>query len=140
MRVNVATLAEQHQISLVFLLLTTIQTCAGIHLQGTFSTSEFFKFIARFGFQKTDVHNEEVTTGYIYGNFTVVGFGNQSVPKDSLITLSVMDYNYFIDYYNNRVINPRSSACDMMFEKLNKMAYFFECNEKGDISYLNAIK
>lgn len=132
---NVGSLA-QHQrsvISLAFFLIT-IQTCAGIHLQGTFSTSEFFKFIARFGFQKTDIHNEEVTTGYIYGNFTVLGFGNQSVPKDSLITLSVMDYNYFIDYYNNRVINPKSSACSMMFEKLNKMAFFFECNEQGNLS------
>ena len=123
---------QRSVISQFVLLLITLQTCSCIHLKGTFETKEFFKFISRFGFQKTDGHNEGATTGYIYGNFSVIGSGNDSVPTDSLITLSVMDYNYFIDYYNNRVINPKTSACSMMFEKINNMSYFFECNEQGN--------
>ena len=113
-------------------VISLFQVTSGIHLKGTFRTDEFFQFISRFGFQKTDVHDEQVTTGYIYGNFSVVQAGNLSVPADSLITLAVLDYNYFIDYYNKRRINPRSSACSLMFEKTNSMAYFFECNERGN--------
>lgn len=110
-----------------------------IHLKGTFKTDDFFKFITRFGFQKTDVHNEEVTTGYIYGNISVIHEGNRSIPVDSLISLGVMDYNYFIDYYNKRRIKPKSSACTLMFEKINKIAYFFECNEKGREDFIRRV-
>lgn len=113
--------------------LTLLKQSKGIHLKGTFKTNEFFKFIGRFGFQKTDVHNEESTKGYIYGNISLVtNVANQSIPIDSLVTLAVLDYNYFIDYYKMRHISPKSSACALMFDKINTIAYFYECNEKGN--------
>ena len=116
------------------LLIEKIQENSALHLKGTFKTNEFFKFVTRFGFQKTDEHNVDITTGYIYGNISLVGDNvhtNQSIPTNSLITLAVMDYNYFIDYYNERMILPRSAACSIMFEKIEKIAYFYNCNEEG---------
>lgn len=118
----------------LILQLVLFQIAWGLHLKGTFRTDEFFKFVTRFGFQKTDQHNAPITTGYIYGNFSLIKTPgmNGTVPVDSLITLAVMDYNYFIDYYNKRRIIPRSAACSLMFESINKIAYFFECNEDGN--------
>jgi hypothetical protein len=108
-------------ILIVLIELISIQTVSSLHLKGTFKTSEFFKFIARFGFQKTDVHDELTTTGFIYGNITLVDSGNlrnynrtNGLSPASMVTLAVMDYNYFIDYYNKRRIMPRSSACSLM--------------------------
>jgi hypothetical protein len=103
-----------------------IQTCHVLHLKGSFNTKQFFKFITRFGFESTDVHKQTLTQGYIYGNIT-------SKQKDvkQKIMLSVMDYNYFIDYYNKHHFHPTDSACPMMFENIEKKAYFYECNEAG---------
>ena len=121
----------------IVIYLSLLEQNRAIHIKGTFKTNEFFKFIGRFGFQKTDVHNEEPTKGYIYGNISLISnVANKTIPIDSLVTLAVLDYNYFIDYYNMRHISPKSSACSLMFDKINTITYFYECNEKGDLSHV----
>ena len=46
-------------------------TTWGLHLTGHFDPSkDFFLFLAKFGFQKTDIVNKMDSHGYIYGNIT----------------------------------------------------------------------
>ena len=48
-------------------------TTLGLHLTGHFDPSkDFFLFLAKFGFQKTDIVNKMDSHGYIYGNITQV--------------------------------------------------------------------
>lgn len=122
----------------LFLVLCFNET-AGLHLTGTFRTGEFFKFLTRFGFQATDMHDVYATRGYIYGNITLHGQPDRPVAHGSQIMLTVMDVNYFSDYYQRRRIIPRSMACPMMFEKIEKVAYFFECNENGTQDFIRRV-
>ncbi len=132
--------------SLVLLILLAIiinnnQTKA-IHITGNFKTNQFFKFITRFGFQPTDLHDTNSTQGYIYGNVTIKEkdyFQNYTTNEMPLITLAILDYKHFIDYYNKRLIRPRSDACSLMFEHINVMAYFYECNEQGKEDFIRRI-
>lgn len=123
---------------LLLVLLLKFTTNA-LHLKGTFNTNEYFKFITRFGIQATDSHNPQDTQGYIYGNITLVNSENlnfidnstRKLPPNTLIMLTLLDYNFFIDYYTKRLIKPETTACSMMFEKIAKSAYFFQCNENS---------
>jgi len=133
-----------------YLLLITlgIDTTHALHLTGTFNTNEYFKFITRFGIQATDSHKTKDTQGYIYGNITLVNSENlnyvdnvtRQLPPNTLIMLTLLDYNYFIDYYTKRLIKPETTSCSMMFEKISKSAYFFECNEKsGGLDFIRRV-
>jgi len=119
--------------------------CECLHLKGTFKTDEFFKFLTRFGSQTTDMHDRLSTRAYIYGNISLIDTRNLNIlptdqmPQDLLIMLTVMDYNYFIDYYNKRRIAPKSVGCSMMFENIDKTAYFYECNEKGTQDFIRRV-
>ena len=97
--------------------------------------------LVRFGFQKTDSHEELSTTGYIYGNITLIDNERKSgqILPGHLVTLAVMDYTYFIDYYNSHLIKPRSLACSMMFEKINEKAFFIDCNERGKLDFIRRV-
>lgn len=117
-----------------------------LHITGSFNTNDFFKFITRFGIQPTDMHNDVSTRGYIYGNITIspddpstTQMLNDDKQHNALIMLTVMDYTNFIDYYNKRVILPRSVACSLMFEKIDKVAYFYECNEEGQQDFIRRV-
>ena len=126
----------------IFLL--AVDQCATLHLTGTFNTKDFFKFIGRFGIQSTDVHDQLDTRGYIYGNITLLSIdsGNgesKPLPRNSLMMLTVMDYNYFINYYKNRLVVPRSAACPMMFETIKKAAFFFECAENNTQDFIRRV-
>lgn len=129
---------------LYLFLFLSLKTTLSLHLSGTFNTNEFFKFITRFGIQSTDMH-DITTRGYIYGNISIIDSTglklnkSQPLPNNLLIMLTVMDYNYFIDYYNHRRIMPKSIACPMMFEKIAKTAYFFECNENGKQDFIRRV-
>lgn len=126
-----------------------INTSNGLHVRGTFNTNEFFKFVTRFGVQSTDEHNEINTRGYIYGNITLFDStdpaynksnpASYQFPHNSFVMLTVMDYNYFIDYYNKRHLWPKSSACSLMFEQIKKTAYFFECAEQNKQDFIRRI-
>ncbi len=130
----------------LFVVLHRFRGTFSVHVKGTFETHEFFKFVTRFGFQKTDMHNADRTTGYIYGNISLVPkpgeenlYKNQSLPPDSLINLAILPGDYFIDYYKEHRILPRSAACSIMFEKIQTIAYFFECNELGKEDFIRRV-
>jgi hypothetical protein len=129
-------------IAILGLLLGEKKSCA-LHLKGTFNTDGFFLFLTRFGIQPTDLHNEHDTKGYIYGNITILNAHNinntEKLDENQLIMLTVMDKNYFIDYYNKRRILPRFVACPMMFAGIEKTAYFYECNENGHQDFVRRV-
>ena len=44
---------------------------SALRLSGTIDPQDvFFSFLAKFGFQKTEILNKDATQGYIYGNIT----------------------------------------------------------------------
>lgn len=95
------------------------------HISGTFNTKEFFRFLIKFGFQKTDRHRQKDSYGYIFGNVT--SKTNFFAP----ITLAVLDRGHFVEYYGNRTLEDKSTACTLMFNTLNQSSYDVHCNEEG---------
>ncbi|KAM7288984.1 integral membrane protein GPR180 [Ixodes scapularis] len=109
-------------------------TADALHLQGTFRTSQYFSFLAKFGFRKTDRHDHENTLGYIYGNVT-------TATKDLTHrgTLVVVDRSDFLSYYGNRTEPDRQSACQLMFSGINRVAFDSSCNPNGTQDFLRNI-
>ncbi|XP_028134814.1 transmembrane protein 145 [Diabrotica virgifera virgifera] len=116
----------------ILLICVFIQNGQCTHLKGTFKSDEFFKFLIKFGFQKTDQHQAESSHGYIFGNIT--SKQKFSVP----ITFAVLDRQYFLDYYKNRVIYDKDRACKNMFSTLKTRAYDSKCSKEGK-DYLRRI-
>lgn len=106
-------------------IISQINYVKSTHISGTFNTKEFFRFLIKFGFQKTDRHHQKDSVGYIFGNVT--SKSNFSAP----ITLSVLDRGYFLEYYGNRTLSDKNIACTLMFNTLNQSSYDMHCNEKG---------
>lgn len=124
------------QLNIVFplfvLILTGVQRTDCTHLQGTFRTNDFFKFLIKFGFQKTDRHHKEETHGYIFGNIT----SKRTLPHP--VIFSVLPKPYFLEYYQNRLTYDKSAACKYMFDKLSTKAFDAKCNPDGK-DYLRRI-
>jgi hypothetical protein len=58
---------------LVLITLSVICSTNGLHITGTFNPKDdFFHFLAKFGFQKTELRRRDDSQGFIYGNVTVV--------------------------------------------------------------------
>jgi hypothetical protein len=127
---------KRHNKSIILLVFVIIVLCFKVnqctHLKGTFKSNEFFKFLVKFGFQKTDRHQADATHGYIFGNIT--SKQNFSVP----VTFAVLQRSYFLDYYENRVLYNKEEACKRMFSKISSRAYEHKCNPKGQ-DYLRQI-
>ena len=75
-------------------------TTLGLHLTGHFDPSkDFFLFLAKFGFQKTDIVNKMDSHGYIYGNITQVQpYKNSSDVSITIIELILSFYRRFLVY------------------------------------------
>lgn len=116
----------------VILILVCFQSTTPTHLKGTFHTKEFFKFLIKFGFQKTDRHHKDDTHGYIFGNIT----SKQDLPVP--VTFVVLAKPYFLDYYKNRAVYDRNQACKHMFSIVNTKAFDAKCNPDGK-DYLRKI-
>lgn len=58
---------------LLLLLILSLIEIECLHLSGTVDTSEdsFFFFLAKFGFQKTEILDKGASQGYIFGNITL---------------------------------------------------------------------
>ncbi|XP_069698644.1 integral membrane protein GPR180 [Periplaneta americana] len=111
---------------LFVLLSLPIQHVDSSHITGTWNTKEFFKFLIKFGFKKTDVHNSKDTSGYIFGNITAKTNFTHNV------TFAVLDRGYFLEYYGNRTIVNKEKACTQMFNKISTIAYDFRCYDQGE--------
>ena len=117
---------------LVFMLLNGMYTDC-LHLQGTWKSDDFFKFLAKFGFQKTNEHDKLNTQGYIYGNIST----RENISSE--MTLVVVDSEYFLQFYGNRSVQPRTNACPAMFGKIEKIAWDYTCNPTGREDFLRKI-
>lgn len=104
------------------------------HITGTFRTNQFFKLLAKFGFQKTERHSQRDSFGYIYGNIT----SKEQFPVP--ITFAVLDKYNFLPFYSNRTISDRDKACQHMFSSINHFAYDRDCHpKKGSLDFLRRI-
>lgn len=119
------------------LLALATSPCLGTHLRGKFNPGrEFFKFVTKFGFQKSESLALRDTYGYIYGNVTTAG---GAWPENAYLTMAVLDRGRFIDYYGNRTIANRDYACHRMFSRLNTLAFSSSCNPEAKGDYLRRI-
>lgn len=118
--------------TLLLTIVLCIQSNNCTHLQGTFKASDFFKFLIKFGVQKTDRHQPDATYGYIFGNIT----SKHKFPVN--ITFAVLDRAHFLDYYKNSFLYNKTAACKRMFTKLNTSAYHPVCQDNG-IDFLRRI-
>lgn len=110
---------------IILILSSFLITASATHIKGEFSTQDFFKFLVKFGFQKTDIHFQKETYGYIFGNIT----SNENFKYP--ITFAVLDRPHFLHYYKSRDIYDRETACQVMFQQLNGSAYHPKCNANG---------
>lgn len=111
----------------VSIILSVHCDCANsTHITGTWNTKDFFKFLVKFGFQKTDVHRPKDSLGYIFGNVTSKQHFNHPV------TFAVLGRGYFLEYYGNRSIVNKEKACMKMFDKISKSAYDAQCSDTGE--------
>lgn len=113
------------QISSVVVIQLFLLKVTAIHINGDFQTDDFFKFLVKFGFQKTDLHSPKESYGYIFGNIT--SNNHFEVP----ITFAVLDRAHFLEYYSNRNIKDKEYACKQMFNNLNNTAFHPKCNVHG---------
>lgn len=110
-----------------FLLLLLYQEplSEGSHIVGTWNSSDFFKFLFKFGFQRTVQLNQKDSYGYIFGNITA------NLTSSQYVTLAVLDRGYFLQYYGNRTVSNKDEACARMFSRINSVAFDSKCNKKG---------
>lgn len=104
-------------------------------ITGTFHTDEFFKFIDKFGFQKTDKHSQKDSFGYIFGNIT----SNDYFKSNAFVTFAVQDSHTFLEFYGNRTAKDRDVACLRMFKKLETIAFDSHCNKDAKGDYLRSV-
>jgi E3 ubiquitin-protein ligase DOA10 len=86
---------------IVLILLYHVTISESLIIEGTFVTSNFYQFVSKFGFIKTEKHQLKTTTsdyGYIYGNFS----SSDVFPKDVAVTFAVLDRHHFLEFYGNR--------------------------------------
>ena len=119
--------------NMFILILLNIACVDCLHLQGTWKSGDFYKFLAKFGFQKTSEHDKLNTQGYIYGNIST------SENYTSVMTLVVVDSEYFLQFYGNRSAQPRTNACPAMFGKIKRIAWDYTCNPTGREDFLRRV-
>lgn len=119
----------------LFLLYYLCLNVESLHLKGDFNTSDFFKFLAKFGFQKTAKRVNNL--GFIYGNITSQSY---STAKHRA-TFVVVDRQYFLDYYGNRIKSGsnRDEVCNAMFRKIDTIAFDRNCKLNGTEDFLRTV-
>nr|CAD7434144.1 unnamed protein product [Timema monikensis] len=111
---------------LFFCAIFTLQVASGMHIVGSWNTKDFFKFLVKFGVQKTNPHNQKESHGYIFGNIT--SRSNVTNPA----AFAVLDRGYFLEYYGNRSVANKEKACARMFNKVSTMAFDEKCFDQGE--------
>ncbi|XP_076305830.1 transmembrane protein 145-like [Tachypleus tridentatus] len=122
------------------IILLVVFSCAELlRVKGTWDTNNFFIFLSKFGFQKTNLHDRANSLGYIYGNISTNINNASNYSGNSYATLVVVDKQFFIEYYGNRSLSNKTEACQKMFQKINTIAYDSECNDVGSEDFLRHI-
>lgn len=116
------------------LLIIVPQLNNATRITGTYRTDEFFRFLNKFGFQKTDKHSEKDSYSYIFGNIT----SNDDL-QNPFATLVVLDKNYFKEFYENRTFKDRNVACQAMFKNIERLEHDPICNEPAIGNYLRKV-
>ena len=104
----------------------------GLHLTGKWKTDDFYLFLAKFGFQKTDPGKLDDTQGFIYGNITA------GSPPNSYYALVIADSEYFIELHGNSSLS-KSIACSRMFNKIDTIAFDATCNIRGPEDFIRRV-
>jgi hypothetical protein len=125
-------------VTFVFVLiacgLSVVQT---MHIKGEFNTNDFYKYLTRFGFKATDIHNVQRTQGFIYGNVT---HKYDSTLSNRSLTLIILDKKSFYEFHKKHTILPRQYACQMMFnERLTMNLFNLNCNLNGTLDYTRRV-
>lgn len=114
----------------------------GTHITGTFSPhKQFFKFLIKFGFQKTELHEKRESFGYIFGNVTAANHGStvQIASDQPTVTLAVLEKWNFLQFYGNRSIANKNAACQRMLGHMDTYTYHSACNTKGISDYFRSV-
>lgn len=108
----------------VVLLLYFISSLNSSHIKGSWNTKQdFFKFLLKFGFDKTDTRNPEYSLGYIYGNIS-----SPTLHPKQNGTFVLLDRTFFLEFYSNRSRFDKQTACNLMFKRINQTVYDPWCN------------
>lgn len=118
-----------HTLISLTLLFATVKC---LHIKGTWHTSDFFLFLARFGFQKTDPGMLGDTQGFIYGKISTTS------KLDSYFNLVLVDSEYFMELYGNSSL-MNTPGCRNMFHKIDTTAFDRKCNTHGTEDFLRKI-
>ena len=127
---------------LLLLLVCESEPVAALRVSGTYKSSEFFSFLAKFGFQKTQVRDKNATQGFIFGNITARAAGtdaagngtNSSLPSTALangVILAVLDRGYFLEFYGNRSLFDKHKVRDIRFSVVSAHSlddHFMTCS------------
>ena len=80
-----------------------------LHLTGDVDTSDtFFFFLAKFGFQKTEILDKGASQGYIYGNVTLVNNSNNisvSIAANILISFDLISVPDRVSLSKNLILS-----------------------------------
>ncbi|XP_063216175.1 transmembrane protein 145 [Bacillus rossius redtenbacheri] len=118
--------AIEQFVFIVTCVFVSTRTVSCTHITGSWNTKDFFKFLVKFGIQKTSPHNPKESFGYIFGNIT------SNVNVSQFITFAVLDREYFLEYYGNRSLHDKELACEKMFNKISTIAFDYDCFNQGE--------
>lgn len=122
-------------LALGLLIALTSPAAECLHLTGTWNGLDFFRFLARFGFQQTNMHDSLETQGYIYGNVSAVDGSNAT----RRLMLVVVDTEHFLYYFGNRSHVQHTNSCDLMFKKIDTIAWDGDCHQDGKEDFLRGV-
>lgn len=84
-------------LSSLIVLASLLSLSTAVTIEGQFDTDDFYLFLNKFGFIKTEKTSEQKATfGYIFGNITA------SHDFSPTLTLAVLDRHHFLEFYGNR--------------------------------------
>lgn len=123
-----------------------------VHIKGSWNTQDFFLFLYKFGFQKTD-SRDPYSSGYVYGNISLGDFRQSSsssfvdqlnsahiktavnVTSAAAAAFVLVDYDNFYEYYkNSKSSGMREDVCHQMFDSF----HFGKCSN-GATDYLRNV-
>ncbi|KAB7501553.1 Integral membrane protein [Armadillidium nasatum] len=127
--------------NIIILILSFLNKSGALHTTGVWkSKDEFFHFITKFGFQKTNQHELEASEGYIFGNITSLLKSNSH--SQIYGTLALLPRQFFVPFYKNRSLSLFENAdiaCQSMFKNIDSESYDAQCHDTGREDFLRKV-